>query len=91
MVFNVQKFESTVRHSQVDRIPADLLLSATDRKKKNRVSPTHSLGLRQYRLVSLYYRAKYMYPFSTFAVQGCYLCYEDFCFSHEFASSLLHD
>ena len=47
MVFNVQKFESTVRHSQVDRIPADLLLSATDRKKKNRVSPTHSLGLRQ--------------------------------------------
>lgn len=32
MVFNVQKFESTVRHTQVDRIPAKLLLPQGQRK-----------------------------------------------------------
>ena len=37
MVFNVQKFESTVRHAQTDRIPAELLLCAKDQKKKPRV------------------------------------------------------
>ena len=37
MVFNVQKFESTVRHAQTDRIPAELLLCAKDKKKKPRV------------------------------------------------------
>ncbi|XP_076444985.1 LOW QUALITY PROTEIN: phospholipase D1-like [Babylonia areolata] len=37
MVFNVQKFESTVRHSQVpERIPAELLLPpSADKKKKH--------------------------------------------------------